>query len=494
MKFTRIAFAAVLMLFALSNFARGDFLYVAAGEGDIHAFRVAANGTLTAVPGTPVPLGTFPSAVVVAPSGPFVYVVGGFPAEVVGFAVAPADGSLVPLAGSPFPVSGMGPIVATTDGSGRFLYVGNNVSQDISAYAIGASGQLTAVPGEPFPVVGVVGSGSIAADPLGRLLYLTSGAITAAFSVFRIDPATGAITPVPGSPFPIEPGPNMVTADPSGRFVYVTNEQTMLVSTYAIDPVSGAPGQIPGSPVDAGPRPLAITADPQGHFVFVGNFPGGVSVFSADLVTGALTPVPGSPFPSGFQPNSLQVTSAGTHLYVADPQGLGGPPISVGGIWGHVVDPSAGSLGVVPGSPFPAGRSPWALGLLATVDTPESTCGAVKANGSLSKHPRSRFALKVKLQAGEDRAEGELSYADEAGRLFFESTSIDTLVITAHHASIAGQGRANGATVGFQVEVTDGRPHTFAIQLSNGYAAAGTVAGGHTKIEECEDGEDGEDR
>ena len=97
----------------------------------------------------------------------------------------------------------------------------------------------------------------------------------------------------------------MITADRSGRFVYVTNEETMLVSTYAIDPVSGAPGQIPGSPVDAGPRPLAITTDPQGHFVFVGNFPGGVSVFSADPVTGALTPIPGSPFPSGFQPNSL---------------------------------------------------------------------------------------------------------------------------------------------------------------------------------------------
>src|SRR5437870_803580 len=100
MKVTRVALAAVVLLFALSAIARGDFLYVAAGEGNIHAFRVAADGTLTVVPGTPQPLGTFPRAVVVAPSGPFAYVIGGFPDEVAGFKIAPADGSLAPLAGS----------------------------------------------------------------------------------------------------------------------------------------------------------------------------------------------------------------------------------------------------------------------------------------------------------------------------------------------------------------------------------------------------------
>ena len=494
MKFTRVAVAAVLLGLVLPRFALADFLYVAASEGNIHAFRVAADGTLAVVPGTPQPLGTFPRAVVVVPSGPFAYVIGGFPDEVVGFDINSADGSLTPLAGSPSAVSGGGPIAAAADGSGRFLYIGNNLTQDISAYAIGSSGQLTAVPGEPFPVAGVVGTGSIASDPLGRFLYVTTGAGTAAFSVFRIDSATGALTPVPGSPFPIAPGPNVVTAEPSGRFVHVANASTNLVSTYAIDAASGAPTQIPASPVPAGPGPLSIATDPQGHRVFVGNFPSGVSVFSEDPATGALTLVPGSPFPSGFQPNSLQVTSTGRQVYVADPQGFNGPPpMGMGGVWGHLIEPSTGSLTVVPGSPFSAGRSPWALGLLATVDAPTSTCGRVKAFGSLSRHPSRLFAVNVRFRSGEDSPEGDLLYTDGARRLLFHATSIETLVITDHHASIVGEGRANGVAVEFQVDLTEGRPRTFAIQLSNGYAAAGTVMGGLTRIKPCGDEEDGED-
>lgn len=487
MRFTRVAVAAVLLALFPSRFVRADFLYVAASEGNIHAFRVAADGTLAAVPGTPQPLGTFPRAVVIVPSGPFAYVIGGFPDEVVGFAINSADGSLTPLAGSPFAVNGMGPITATADGLGRFLYIGNNISQDVSAYAIGPSGELTAVPGGPFPA-GVVGTGSIASDPLGRFLYVTTGAITAAFSVFRIDPATGALTHVPGSPFPIAPGQNVVTAEPSGRFVHVASDSTNLVSTYAIDAASGSPSQIPASPVAAGSGPFSITTDAVGHFVFVGNVPGGISVFSSDSLTGALTLVPGSPFPSGFQPNSLQVTSTG-RVYVADPQGFNGP-MGAGGVWGHLIEPSTGSLTVVPGSPFSAGRSPWALGLLATVDAPTSTCGRVQAVGSLSKHPSRLFAVKVRFRSGDDRPEGELLYADGARRLFFHATSIETLVISEHEANIVGKGRANGVAVDFQVDLTESHPRTFAIQLSNGYAAAGTVVGGHTRIRPCGDDED----
>jgi 6-phosphogluconolactonase len=485
MKFTKVAVAALVLLFGLTVLARGDVLYVAAGEGDLHAFRIdTTTGRLTLVPGTPLALGTFPRAMAIVPSGPFAYVIGAFPDVVVGFAIDPANGSPAPLAGSPFAVSGLGPIAVVTDGLGRFLYVGNNNSQDISAYAIASSGELTAVPGEPFPVVGVVGSGSIASDPLGRFLYLTSGAITAAFSVFRIDPATGALAHVPGSPFPIEPGPNVIAADPSGRFVYVINEQTELISAYAVGATSGVPSPIPGSPFSAGPRPLTVSTDPQGRFVFVGNFPGGVSVFSADATTGALTAVPGSPFSTGFQPNALQVTSTGRHLYVADPQGFLGPPGGVGGVWGHLIDPSTGSMSVVAGSPFTAGRSPWALATLKTPDVPASTCGEVKGKGSLSTQLHSRFSFTAEFRPGDAGPEGEVSYADAAAGVSFYSTRIDTLVIAGDLATIVGHGRANETSVRFQIDASEGRPGTFTIQLSNGYGATGAVARGHISVDQ----------
>jgi 6-phosphogluconolactonase (cycloisomerase 2 family) len=305
--------------------------------------------------------------VAVASSGPFAYAVGGFPGSLEGFRIDPVDGSLSPLAGSPFPFTGRTPLTAAVGHAGRFLYVGNNVSQDISAYSIDpSSGNLTRVAGEPFPVTGVIGNGSMASSPSGNILYLATGAVTAALSVFLIDPASGELTHIPGSPFPAQPGPNALALDPLGRFLYVVNEQTEEISGYRTDPLSGDIEALPDFPVFDGPRPLSIALDPAGRFVFVGHAFGTVSAFSVDETTGALTAVPDSPFASGYQPNSLLVDPSGKALYVADPQGFD-PPFGSGGVWAHLIDPATGMLSVVSGSPFEAGTSPWSL---ASFDVP----------------------------------------------------------------------------------------------------------------------------
>ncbi len=38
---------------------------------------------------------------------------------------------------------------------------------------------------------------------------------------YSLDLTTGALTPVPGSPFPTGVLPNSITADPGGGFIYV---------------------------------------------------------------------------------------------------------------------------------------------------------------------------------------------------------------------------------------------------------------------------------
>ena len=85
-----------------------------------------------------------------------------------------------------------GPTWMTLDPSGKFLYVGNHGSADISAFSINPeTGHLTTVAGSPFQTESIPWSISVAPD--GRLVsvtYFDSPAI----SLFRIDPVTGALT------------------------------------------------------------------------------------------------------------------------------------------------------------------------------------------------------------------------------------------------------------------------------------------------------------
>src|SRR5258708_33429545 len=84
---------------------------------------------------------------------------------------------------------------------------------------------------------------------------------------YVIDGVTGALTPVPGSPFPENPTirgefPWSVAVDPTGKFVYVANHYAANVRAFGIDQNTGALAHVPGSPFPAGGRPRALTVDP----------------------------------------------------------------------------------------------------------------------------------------------------------------------------------------------------------------------------------------
>jgi 6-phosphogluconolactonase (cycloisomerase 2 family) len=92
----------------------------------------------------------------------FVYTNDNFsPNTVSAFKVSPSNGSLTPIPGSPFLTGGnggahdVGPqtITTATQGTKSFLYAANAGSGTISAFAIDpGTGNLTAVPGSPFTV------------------------------------------------------------------------------------------------------------------------------------------------------------------------------------------------------------------------------------------------------------------------------------------------------------------------------------------------------
>ncbi len=261
------------------------------------------------------------------------------------------DGTLLVGESPPFP-----PVPAGTTNVGTIkvappvsaAYVANESDNTVSAYSIDTTaGALTAVPGSPFPA-GTLPI-SVTVDPTGHFVYVANG-FDNDVSAYSIDPASGALTAVPGSPFPAGSSPSSVTVDPTGHFVYVANFDGNDVLAYSIDPATGALTPVPGSPFPAGSSPNSVTVDPTGHFVYVANINGiDVSAYTVNSTTGALAAVPGSPFPAGLFPSSVTVDPTGHFVYVAN----NGDDVSA-----YTVNSTTGALAAVPGSPFPAGLGP----------------------------------------------------------------------------------------------------------------------------------------
>jgi 6-phosphogluconolactonase len=97
-------------------------------------------------------------------------------------------------------------------------------------------------------------------DPTGHFVYVTDfesiiGSNVAGFSINR---NTGALTSVPGSPFPTLGMPSSVAVDPSGEFVYVVSDSDDAVVAYSIDKKFGVLTPVPGSPFATGRIPFSV--------------------------------------------------------------------------------------------------------------------------------------------------------------------------------------------------------------------------------------------
>ncbi len=255
-------------------------------------------------------------------------------------------GALVPLSTPSFP-TGSAPLGVAVDPKGRFVYVANAVSSNISAYAIGADGTLTPIPGSPF----AAGSGTdwVTVDPTGRFVYATncgdlcSGSGRGNVSAYAIDKKTGALTPVPGSPFLADDIPYAVVVDSTGEFAYVANFGAGTVSVFSIDRSSGSLTAV-GAPVPTGGTlPLYLVLDPHGRFLYVGNTgSNSVSGFAVGD-DGSLTAVPGSPFTTADFSGAVALDRSGEFLYVSAGSQVLGFSLQ-----------KDGSLTPLPSSPFAA--------------------------------------------------------------------------------------------------------------------------------------------
>jgi 6-phosphogluconolactonase len=292
---------------ALKPHTSGDFLYVADFSGnDVTLLDInQSNGNLS-VPVSisivnPVnPTNIFatdkgPVSLAMSPTAPFLFAVNQTAGDVTAYTVDPGTGSLGVLAGSPFPiVPASHPSSMAISPKGDFLYIANATEGTIAVFNIAGNGVL-AQAGIPTSVGAGATPTSIAVEHSGRFLYVTDPAHNAVLG-FSIQTG-GVLSPITGSPFLAGAAPAGLGIDPQGALLFVANSGSNNVSAYAIDPNSGALGQVTGSPfATGGVGPSAVAVDAETSFVYVTEQGSHDIAALAIASNGALQPVKGSPF------------------------------------------------------------------------------------------------------------------------------------------------------------------------------------------------------
>jgi len=293
-----------------------NILYaINAFDATISIFNVAGDGTLT-LGASPIPVGSSPNAVVIDPSGKYLLVTNNYSngGDISVFSIDPSTGALSPV-GSPVPAN-TNPTEILFTHSGQFVYVTNPEIGMVTGFSF-SNGVLSLVPGTPVSSGQGGGALGLAVDGSDRFLYVTNPSARnlppnestiGNISGFKIDPTSGALTPILGSPFTSivgSVGPTTITIDPSGTLVYaVAPGSSFSVWCFAINPANGQLVALTNSPFSVPAGGLFALFDPSGRFFYIGG-PTGIQGYVYNPSTGALTTIVGAPFSIGTAPGKM---------------------------------------------------------------------------------------------------------------------------------------------------------------------------------------------
>jgi 6-phosphogluconolactonase (cycloisomerase 2 family) len=280
-------------------------------------------------------------------------------------ATAGAAGFSLTLTGSGFApnatVTWDGNALATT------FVNGNQLTAQVTAGDIAAPGIAQITVSNPTPgggVSNVFRFGVNPASPPANFLYAAnvSGNLGTpnTISGYSIDPNSGALTALAGSPFTPSPYPSATNPGPMGmdrlgKFLYVANAPAPNTSP-SCQSCTTFEGFTPNSSGDLVPLagsplftvvPNAFVGDPTANILYDSGGPGAsqgsdIVTMAIDANTGALAPIADSPGFGVFI--AIALNPAGTFLY-----GAGNPFISSspGGIWTGSVNLQTGTVTVV---------------------------------------------------------------------------------------------------------------------------------------------------
>lgn len=257
----------------------------------------ATTGVLAPTTPATVPTGFLPQAIAVDPLGRFVYTANTDDSTVSMFTINQTTGVLTPTTPAKVSTAVPGqflsiPSFLTVDPGGKFVYVTSSLS-DGSAVLMFAINQSTGLLTPTTPAM--VSTGGIPfkvlITPSGKFAYvvnnLSGGNMTDGVWQYSVDQTTGVLTP--NNPAVVAAGnaPTEIAVDPTSRFAYVVNRIDNTVSMFVIDPNTGnltlntTAGNVTGT-VPAGAEPFRIDFDPTGKFVYVTNEQSAASIYTVN--------------------------------------------------------------------------------------------------------------------------------------------------------------------------------------------------------------------
>ncbi len=250
------------------------------------------------------------------------------------FDIDPVTGQLTRTANSPVSTGAAGGAGVAVNSAGTLAFVSNQCaladgcrysSASISIFKVSAAGTLTAVTGTPF-AQGVSG-GLLNPALIRNEQFLvsntdfTKGPPFNALVVNSVNPTTGLLTPITGSPFGLGTQSFSGRADPTGTWYYLSDNVPQLTGYSFLS--SGTPVLLSGMPIATKTTSIfanCITMSPNGAYLYMGLYDGNeLSGFSVGAGGNAAL-LPGSPYGLyGLSAvTALGVSRNNLHLVVAD--------------------------------------------------------------------------------------------------------------------------------------------------------------------------------
>jgi len=326
------------------QFSYASFLYIGSTDGTfsvpasgkVYAYaQHPTDGSLITITGSPFTIGTeFGTyGVAIGPNNKFLYAANTSSGTVSVFAIDPTNGKLT-ASGTPISSGGAVPNGLFFHPSGNFLYVTNQGGNSVTGFKVAVNGSLSLIAGSPFPTTGATSINGVVISANGQFLYAAAGGGNGGVSAFTIDPLTGVLTTITGSPFintlggvTTNPGDG-ISIHPNGKWLYMGLFGIRKTSVWTINQMTGALTAVEPPILNNATtgyvdnRGSASTVSADGLFFYgtafssVSTDPKKIIIYSIDPLTGGLTR--SSEATTGGGPNDIRLDTTGFFAYTCN--------------------------------------------------------------------------------------------------------------------------------------------------------------------------------
>jgi 6-phosphogluconolactonase (cycloisomerase 2 family) len=204
------------------------------------------------------------------------------------------------------------------------LYVPANGSNQLWEYGI------TAGTGNPYayPVQGTVGNqpNTVAVSPNNQFMYV--GSADGTIDAFKVN-YDGTLVAI-GAPFANAGGVRGIAIEPTGKFLYASDNTGARIFTFSINQTTGALTNLGSIATPGGAQPRGMAVDNANHLYVAFAALDQVGQYLINSTTGALSPI-AAPIAASTTPDRVVITPNGQFVYVSNQFGNSISGYTIGG-------------------------------------------------------------------------------------------------------------------------------------------------------------------